>query len=77
VSARDGEGIDGLLEVVAARLDLEPRRVNLRFRAADRSAISAIYAAGRVLEHEVEGEEVKLQAELPERLIARYRENLR
>jgi len=77
VSARDGEGIEGLLEVVAARLDLEPRRVRLRFRAADRGAIAAIYAAGRVLEHEVEGEEVKLQAELPERLIARYRENLR
>jgi GTP-binding protein HflX len=76
VSARDGDGIDGLLEAVAARLDLEPRRVRLRFRAADEGAISAVYAAGRVLEHEVEGGEVTLQAELPERLIARYRENL-
>jgi hypothetical protein len=36
-----------------------------------------VYAAGRVLEHEVEGEEVTLQAELPERLLVRYRENLR
>jgi GTP-binding protein HflX len=77
VSAREGEGIDELLEAVATRLDLEPRRVRLRFRAGDRGAISAVYAAGRVLEHEVEGEEVTLQAELPGRLIARYRENLR
>jgi GTP-binding protein HflX len=77
ISAREGEGIDELLEAVAARLDLELRRVRLRFRAADRGAISNVYAAGRVLEHDVEGEEVTLQAELPERLIARYREHLR
>jgi GTP-binding protein HflX len=77
VSARDGEGLRALLEAVAARLELEPRRVRLRFRTADKGAISAVYAGGRVLEHEVDGEEVLLRAELPERLIARYRENLR
>ena len=77
VSARTGEGIDELLANLASRLALEPRRVRLRFRSADKSAISAVYAAGRVLEHEVEGEEVTLQAELPERLLVRYREHLR
>jgi len=77
VSARTGDGIDELLASVASRLELEPRRVRLRFRTADKGAISAVYAAGRVLEHEVEGEEVTLQAELPERLLVRYRENLR
>jgi GTP-binding protein HflX len=77
VSARTGEGIDVLLASIASRLELEPRRVRLRFRSADTGAISAVYAAGRVLEHEVQGEEVTLQAELPERLLARYRENLR
>jgi GTP-binding protein HflX len=76
VSARTGEGIGVLLASIASRLDLEPRRVRLRFRSADTGAISAVYAAGRVLEHEVQGEEVTLQAELPERLLARYRENL-
>jgi GTP-binding protein HflX len=76
VSARTGEGIDELLASVASRLELEPRRVRLRFRSADKGAISAVYAAGRVFGHEVEGEEVTLQAELPERLLARYRENL-
>jgi len=77
VSARTGDGVDDLLAAVESRLQLEPRRVRLHFRRGDRRAISSVYAAGRVLEHEEEGEEVTLQAELPERLLARYRENLR
>jgi GTP-binding protein HflX len=77
VSARTGEGVEALLDTMAARLDLEMRRVRLRFASADRGAISTVYASGRVLEHEEEGGEVTLQAELPERLLARYRENLR
>jgi GTP-binding protein HflX len=77
VSARTGEGMEGLLEAMTARLELETRRVRLRFTSDDRVAISAVYASGRVLEHEEEEGEVTLQAELPERLLARYRENLR
>ncbi len=50
--------------------------MRLRFRSAERSAISGVYAAGRVLEHEEEGGQVTLHAELPERLLDRYRENL-
>jgi GTP-binding protein HflX len=76
VSARTGDGVEELLESVTARLDLVLRRVRLRFRAGDRGAISGVYASGRVLEHEENGNEVTLQAELPERLLARYRENL-
>jgi GTP-binding protein HflX len=76
VSARTGEGVEELVDTVAARLDLELRRVRLRFRSVDRGAISAVYASGRVLEHEEHGGEVTLQAELPERLLVRYRENL-
>jgi len=77
VSARTGEGIEELVDTVAARLDPELRRVRLRFRSGDRGAISAVYASGRVLAHEEDGKEVTLQAELPERLLERYRENLR
>lgn len=76
VSALTGEGADRLLEVVGERLGLEPRRVRLRFRSAERSAISGVYAAGRVLEHDEEGGQVILHVELPERLLDRYRENL-
>jgi GTP-binding protein HflX len=77
VSARTGEGLEELVDTLAGRLDLELRRVRLRFRSGDRGAISAVYASGRVLAHEEDGEEVTLQAELPERLLARYREHLR
>jgi 50S ribosomal subunit-associated GTPase HflX len=77
VSARTGEGVEGLRDAMAARLELETRRVRLRFPSDDRGAISAVYASGRVLEHEEREGEVTLQAELPERLLARYRENMR
>ena len=77
VSASNGQGVDALLDAVAARLDLELRRVRLRFRSGERGAISSVYASGRVLEHEEDRDGVTLQAELPERLLVRYRENLR
>jgi GTP-binding protein HflX len=76
VSALTGEGLSGLLAAVASRLALEPRRVRLRFRERDRGAVSQVYAAGRVLTHEVHGGVVTLEAELPERLLERYREYL-
>jgi len=77
VSALAGDGLSALLGVVASRLELDPRRVRLRFAAADRSGVCQVYAAGRVLAHEVRGEEVTLEAELPQRLLDRYREHLR
>jgi GTP-binding protein HflX len=76
VSARSGEGLDALKAALAARLDLVARRVRLRFRAGESRAIAGVYAAGRVLTHEVVGEEVRIQAEIPERLLERYREHL-
>jgi len=74
VSALAGQGLGELLERVANRLELAPRRVLLRFEAADTKAIARVYAAGRVLSHEVEDGRVTLEAELPERALARYRE---
>jgi hypothetical protein len=35
-----------------------------------------VYAAGRVVAHEVGGDEVTLEADIPERLLERYREHL-
>jgi GTP-binding protein HflX len=76
VSAQTGEGLPGLLAELATRLDLVPRSVRLRFRAEDARRIAAVYASGRVLSHEVVGGEVRLEAEIPARLLPRYREHL-
>jgi GTP-binding protein HflX len=76
ISARQGSGLDLLQGEIAGRLELRPRRVRLRFSAKDSRGIGAVYSAGRVVEHEVEGDEVRLVAELPARLIERYRERL-
>ena len=39
--------------------------------------VGGVYAAGRVVGHEVRGDEVTLEADIPERLLERYREHLR
>jgi GTPase len=74
VSALTGQGMGELLERAASRLELQPRRVTLRFAADDRRGIARVYASGRVLSHEVEDGQVTLEAELPERALERYRE---
>jgi hypothetical protein len=61
---------------VAARLELRPRAVRLRFEAADKRGIAGVYTSGRVTGHEVDGGHVTLDAELPERMVDRYREHL-
>jgi GTP-binding protein HflX len=76
VSALSGDGLDRLLAEVASRLDLEPRRVRLTFAAGDRRGVAGVYAAGRVLGHEVVGGRVLLDAEMSARALARYREHL-
>jgi GTP-binding protein HflX len=76
VSARTGEGLPALKDAIAGRLSLRPRSVRLRFRAQDTRAIAGVYTSGRVLTHEVRGDEVRIEAELPERLVDRYERNL-
>jgi GTPase len=77
VSAHTGQGLDILTRAIAARLDLVPRRVRLGFSAADARGIGEVYAAGQVVAHERHGDEVHLTADLPGRLVERYREKLR
>ncbi len=76
VSARTGEGMDEVRGELQRRLELLTRTVELGFAAGDRRAISSVYAAGRVLAHEQEAGRVRLTAEIPERLLDRYREHL-
>ncbi len=77
VSALTGAGLPDLVAAIASRVGLLPLRVRLRFRVGDRRAIGGVYAAGRVLEHVEEGGVVELDAELPGRVVERYREHLR
>jgi GTP-binding protein HflX len=76
VSALTGDGLPGLLREVAGRLDLVLRSVRLRFAAGSERVIAGVYASGRVLSHEVVDDEVRIQAELPERVLERYREHI-
>jgi GTP-binding protein HflX len=76
VSALRGQGLEVLTQALAARLDMAPRSVRLRFRSDETRAVAGLYASARVLSHEVVGEEVRILAEIPERLLERYREHL-
>jgi GTPase len=76
VSALTGAGLEGLLAAVSSRLDLEPRRVRLSFAAGDRRGVAGVYAAGRVLGHEVRNGRVVLDAEIAGRTVERYRGHL-
>jgi GTP-binding protein HflX len=73
VSALTGAGLDDLRAAVRRRMELGARAVRLRFAAKDARAIAGVYSAGRVTAHEVNGDEVTIDAELPERLVDRYR----
>jgi GTP-binding protein HflX len=76
VSARAGHGLDALRASLAARLDLTPRPVRLRFHRSETRGIAGVYNAGRVVGYEESGDEVTLAAEIPGRLLARYRRHL-
>jgi GTPase len=76
VSAITGEGLDHLRTTLARRLEMGARAVRLRFAARDARGIAGVYTAGRVVSHEVMGDEVRIDAMIPERLLARYREHL-
>jgi GTP-binding protein HflX len=75
-SAATGEGLDRLQATLSRRLELAARTVRLRFAARDARGIAGVYTAGQVVSHEVMGDEVRIDALIPERLLARYREHL-
>jgi GTP-binding protein HflX len=76
VSALTGEGLDELRATLARRLEMGTKSVRLRFAVRDSRGIAGVYTAGRVVSHEVLGDEVHIDALIPERLLARYREHL-
>ncbi|MCL4819978.1 MAG: GTPase HflX [Vicinamibacteria bacterium] len=77
VSALRQTGIEALHETIARRLELEPKRVRLGFDPAEGRAIAALYRVARVLGHEVEEGEVRIEALLPARWLTRYQGRMR
>jgi GTP-binding protein HflX len=76
ISAATGEGIEDLLESIAAKLALDQQRVSLEFdltSAADRARLAWVYRHGRVHSQVTSGDRAMIEAEVPRRLLDRVR----
>jgi GTPase len=76
VSALTGEGRDELIAAIESRLALDTARVTFEFDAQDdrnRKEISQLYRLGRILRHAASDGHVTIEAEIPRRLLARFR----
>jgi GTP-binding protein HflX len=74
LSARTGEGVDDLLQIVASRLALDTRRITITFdsdKAFDRQQISRLYRVARVISHVATNGRVVIEADVPRRFIER------
>jgi GTPase len=74
LSARTGEGVDELLQMVAARLALDTRRITITFdsdKEFDRQQIARLYRVARVLSHVATNGRVVIEADVPRRFIER------
>ncbi|HUF46600.1 MAG TPA: GTPase HflX [Vicinamibacterales bacterium] len=75
VSAVTGDGIEALVATVVERLDMDARRMTLRFAAdsaEDTRLVAELYRVARVVSHETGGGEVAIEADVPRRLMARF-----
>ncbi len=74
ISARSGEGIDELVQMVASRLALDTRRITITFDSGtefDRQQIARLYRVARVLSHVATNGRVVIEADVPRRYIER------
>lgn len=74
ISARTGDGIDELVQMVASRLALDTRRMTIAFdsgNAFDREQIARLYRVARVVSHVATNGRVVIEADVPRRYIAR------
>jgi GTPase len=70
VSARNGTGLDALLELIDRALDLDPiTHVRLRVPAADGALIHRIHQHGRVASATYAGDTCEMEADVPESLL--------
>jgi GTP-binding protein HflX len=76
VSARSGDGRQELVEILASRLDMDAESIHFEFdgtREADRRLISELYRHARVISHTAVDHRLSIQAEVPRRLLDRFR----
>jgi GTP-binding protein HflX len=76
VSALTGEGREEVIAAMETRLALDTATVTFEFDpqdAADREQISQLYRFGRILRHVASDTSVTVEAELPKRLLERFR----
>ena len=74
ISASTGNGIDDLLDTIAARLALDQQRVSLTFdlaAAADRELLAWLYRHSRVHSQVTRGDHAMIEADVPRRLLDR------
>jgi len=74
VSARTGVGLDELLQMVAARVALDTRRITITFdsgKAFDREQVSRLYRVARVISHVATNGRIVIEADVPRRFIER------
>jgi len=70
ISARTGDGIDGLLSRIDGALRPRTERLELVIPYSDGPALALCYGKGRVLRRSDEAEGIRVEAELPRRLVA-------
>ena len=74
MSARTGEGVEELTQMVASRLALDTRRIIITFdseKAFDREQIARLYRVARVLSHVATNGRVVIEADVSRRYIER------
>jgi len=74
ISARTGDGVDELVQMVASRVALDTRRITIAFDSAnafDREQIGRLYRVARVVSHVATNGRVVIEADVPRRYIAR------
>ena len=74
VSARTGEGLEELIQMVASRVALDTRRITITFdngKDFDRQQIARLYRVARVVSHVATNGRVVIEADVPRRYIER------
>jgi GTP-binding protein HflX len=74
VSARTGEGVDELIQMVVSRVALDTRRVTISFDGGDdfdRQQITRLYRMARVISHVATDGRIIIEADVPRRYIER------